>query len=180
MADDNSVEVTNEKGGSKILTVLTLLHILATAALFYLVFMARAEFDIIKDQVNKKQAAQAEKAENNVKLTAEEKDGKTMGPLVDIGSIRVNLRGSDGRDHRLMTTLSLEVDSEETRREAESKLIPIRFSLHKLLSSRRPEEVIGSEQMELVRKSMRRNADAMLASKKGKVLNVWPNDWIVE
>ena len=79
-----------------------------------------------------------------------------------------------------MTTLSLEVDSEETRREAESKIVPIRFSLHKLLSSRRPEEVIGSEQMELVRKSMRRNADAMLASKKGKVLNVWPNDWIVE
>jgi flagellar basal body-associated protein FliL len=177
---DNSVEIANEKGGSKILTVLTLLHILATAALFYFVVTARQDLDKFKVDLAEKKAEQTELAENSVKLTAEEEDGKTMGPLVDLGSIRVNLRGSDGRDHRLMTTLSLEVDSEETRREAESKIVPIRFSLHKLLSSRRPEEVIGSEQMELVRKSMRRNADAMLASKKGKVLNVWPNDWIVE
>lgn len=180
MADDNSVEVTNEKGGSKILTVLTLLHILATVALFYLVFMAREDLDNFKVNFDQQKVKQEKQEANNVKLTAEEEEGKTMGPLVDLGSIRVNLRGSDGRDHRLMTTLSLEVDSEETRREAESKLIPIRFSLHKLLSSRRPEEVIGSEQMEIVRKSMRRNANAMLDSRTGKVLNVWPNDWIVE
>ena len=34
--------------------------------------------------------------------------------------------------------------------------------------------------MELVRNSMKRTADAVLASKKGKVVNVWPNDWILE
>ena len=178
MADD-SAEIT-DKGGNKLLTVLMLLHFFATAVLFYFVFLAKQELDEVKKIFDEKQVATAQLAETSVNLTAEEDEGKTMGPLLDLGTIRVNLRGSDGRDHRLMTTLSLEVDSEETRREAESKVVPIRFSLHKLLSSRRPEEVIGSEQMELVRKSMRRNADAMLASKKGKVLNVWPNDWIVE
>jgi flagellar basal body-associated protein FliL len=176
---DDSAEIT-DKGGNKLLTVLMLLHFFATAVLFYFVFLAKQELDEVKKIFDEKQVATAQLAETSVNLTAEEDEGKTMGPLLDLGTIRVNLRGSDGRDHRLMTTLSLEVDSEETRREAESKVVPIRFSLHKLLSSRRPEEVIGSEQMELVRKSMRRNADAMLASKKGKVLNVWPNDWIVE
>jgi len=176
---DDSAEIA-DKGGNKLLTVLMLLHFFATAVLFYFVFLAKQELDEVKKVFDEKQAAVAQLSETSVKLTAEEEEGKTMGPLLDLGTIRVNLRGSDGRDHRLMTTLSLEVDSEETRREAESKVVPIRFSLHKLLSSRRPEEVIGSEQMELVRKSMRRNADAMLASKKGKVLNVWPNDWIVE
>jgi len=180
MAEENSTEITGEKSTGKLLIVLIFLHILATGVLFYFFFEAKQDLDHFKTDWDKKKVEQEKIAENSVSLVSEEEEGKSMGPLVDIGSLRVNLRGSDGRDHRLMTTLSLEVDSEETRREAESQIIKIRFSLHKLLSSRRPEEVTGAEQMELVRKSMRRNADAMLASKKGKVLNVWPNDWIVE
>ena len=46
-------------------------------------------------------------------------------------------------------------------------------------SARRPEEVIGATQMEQVRENMKRAADAVLKSK-GKVVNVWPNDWILE
>jgi len=72
------------------------------------------------------------------------------------------------------------VDSEETRREAESKIIVIRFNLHKFLAAQCSQNVQGPEQMELIRKSMARSADAALASKNGRVLNVWPNDWIVE
>jgi flagellar basal body-associated protein FliL len=103
-----------------------------------------------------------------------------MGPLVDLGGqIIVNLRGIDGRSRLLRTSLQIEVDSEETRREVESKIIVIRYKLTRLLSARRPEEVIGATQMEQVRENMKRAADAVLKSK-GKVVNVWPNDWILE
>jgi hypothetical protein len=40
--------------------------------------------------------------------------------------------------------------------------------------------MIGAEQMELVRKTMKNTADAVLASKTGRVLNVWPSEWLVE
>ena len=114
-------------------------------------------------------------AEDNEQLTLEEKEEKWVGPLVDLGGqIIVNLRGMDGRNHLLRTSLSIEVDSEETRREVESKIIMIRYSLTRLLSSRRPEEVIGAEQMELVRNSMKQTADAVLASKKAKLLTYGP------
>jgi flagellar basal body-associated protein FliL len=177
---DETVSEQSGGGGGRLTTVLMLLNILATGALGFFVFMNAEQIKAVSGKLEEKQKEEANLAKNNAKLTAEEVDSTAMGPLVDLGVIRVNLRGADGRDYRLQTSLSLEVDSPETQREAESKIVPIRYSLHKLLSSRRPEEVIGSEQMELVRSSMARNADAMLASKTGKVVNVWPNDWIVE
>ena len=119
--------------------------------------------------------------EDNEALTIEEREEKSIGPIVELGGqIVVNLRGMDGRNRLLRTSLSIEVDSEETRQEVELNIVKIRYNLTRLLSSRRPEEVIGAEQMELVRNAMKRTADAVLASKKGHVVNVWPNDWILE
>jgi flagellar basal body-associated protein FliL len=180
MAEENVTEQEGGGGGSRLLMVLVLLHILGTGALGYLVFMNSNEIKAVTASLNEK--IEREKTEDsfNAKLTAEELDSSAMGPVVDLGVIRVNLTGTDGRDYRLQTALSLEVDSEETRREAESKIIVIRFNIHKLLTAQRPQNVKGPEQMELLRKSMARTADAALASQKGRVLNVWPNDWIVE
>lgn len=179
MAEESTPEQSGG-GGNRLMTVLMLLHILATGALGFFVFMNSDQIKAVNSQLEEKKVAKLKEAAVSQKLTAEELDSSAMGPLVDIGVIRVNLRGSDGRDYRLQTSLSLEVDSEETRRLAESKIIAIRYSLNKLLASRRPEEVMGPEQMELIRKSMARNADAMLASKTGRIVNVWPNDWLVE
>jgi flagellar basal body-associated protein FliL len=179
MAEESTPE-QGGGGGNRLMTVLMLLHILATGALGFFVFMNSDQIKAVNSKLEEKQMTELQEASVSAKLTGEELDSSAMGPLVDLGVFRVNLTSSDGRDYRLQTTLSLEVDSEETRRIAESRIMPIRFHITKLLSSRRPEEVIGAEQMELIRKSMARTADAMLASKQGRVLNVWPNDWIVE
>jgi flagellar basal body-associated protein FliL len=179
MAEENSMEAT-ENGGKKLSTVLMILHIIATGVLCFFLFQMDLQVKDLEKRVEEKQVTEAKIEKTGQKLMQEEDQGRTMGPLVDIGTIRVNLVGSDNQPHRLMTRLNLEVDSEETRREAESKIRPIRYHLTRLLSSRRPEEMIGPEQMEIVRKSMCRRADAILSSERGKVLNVWPDEWIVE
>ena len=173
--------VAESGGGSRLLTVIVLVQFIALAGLAYFLFDMRGKLDLMGAQQAQSDASGQDLAQDNEQLTLEESEEKGMGPLVDLGGqIVVNLRGMDGRSHLLRTSLSVEVDKEETRREVESKIIVIRFALIRLLSSRRPEEVIGAEQMELVRNAMKRTADAVLASKEGKVVNVWPNDWILE
>lgn len=173
---------TAESGGkSRILVVIVAFQLIITATLGYLVFTMKEDITSLMAGSATSQKEDMDLAKDNEELTLEEKEEKGMGPLVDLGSqMVINIRGSDGRNHFLRTSLSIEVDSEETRREVESKIVVIRYSLQRLLSSRRPEEVIGAEQMELVRNAMKRTADAVLASKKGKVINVWPNEWILE
>ncbi len=181
MAEETPTPESSGGGGSRLLTVIVLVQLLAIGGLTYFLFNMKQDIDLLRTASQAEQSDKMAIAEDNEQLTIEEREEKWVGPLVDLGGqIVVNLRGMDGRNHLLRTSLSIEVDSEETRREVESKIIMIRYSLTRLLSSRRPEEVIGAEQMELVRNSMKRTADAVLASKKGKVVNVWPNDWILE
>ena len=169
-----------EKGGNKFLIVLVILHMLATGALAFFLMNANQDLNELRVKLEKKEVDTAVKDEKKVKLKKEDDQEYSMGPLLDLGPITVNLRGLDGRDHLLRASLSLEVDSDETRREAESKVLPIRYRLSQLLAARRPDEMIGAEQMELVRKTMKNTADAVLASKTGRVLNVWPSEWLVE
>lgn len=180
MAEETSVAETNGGGGNRLLTVIVLCQLLAIGGLSYFLFTIKLNVDQLTQANSNKNGEQLEMAKDNEELTLEEKEEKGMGPLVDLGGqIIVNLRGIDGRSRLLRTSLQIEVDSEETRREVESKIIVIRYKLTRLLSARRPEEVIGATQMEQVRENMKRAADAVLKSK-GKVVNVWPNDWILE
>lgn len=171
----------NAGGGSRLLVVIVIFQLLAIGGLAFFLFTMRQEVDTLTQSLAANQSNNQAIAEDNEQLTIEEREEKSIGPIVELGGqIVVNLRGMDGRNRLLRTSLSIEVDTEETRQEVESKIVMIRYNLTRLLSSRRPEEVIGAEQMELVRNAMKRTADAVLASKKGHVVNVWPNDWILE
>ena len=166
-------EESTEKrgGGSKLLLVLSLINLLGLAGAFGYFFLQ-------VQQMNERVASVQELApvvDAGVDITDEE-NLRRPGPMVDIGSITVNI--SEGR--LLKTSLQLELDTEEARAEAESKIMQIRYHLNRLLAARRPDEVIGPDQMENLRKAMIRRADAVLSSDKGKVLNIWPQEWLVE
>lgn len=180
MAEETPVAESSGGGGNRLLTVIVLIQLAAICVLYYMLFDLKAGVNLISDVSSAKAEKQEEMSKNNAELTLEERDEKGMGPVIDLGGqIIVNLRGLDGRSRLLRTNLQIEVDSEETRREVESKIIMIRYKLTRLLSARRPDEVIGPNQMEQVRDSMKRAADAVLKSQ-GKVINVWPSDWILE
>ena len=180
MAEETSVAESSGGGGNRLLTVIVFCQLLAICVLFYIIFDLKAGMSNLNEMSSAKAEKQEEMSKNNAELTMEELEEKGMGPVVDLGGqIIVNLRGLDGRSRLLRTNLQVEVDSEETRREVESKIIMIRYKLTRLLSARRPDEVIGPNQMEQVRESMKRAADAVLKSQ-GKVVNVWPSDWILE
>jgi flagellar protein FliL len=99
------------------------------------------------------------------------------GPKVEIGELVVNLKEPTG-DRYLKTKVELELDSEETRAEVEGRLSAIRYQLNLLLSGQRVADVQGPEAIETLRKSMIRRANAVLA--KGRIVNVWPAEWIVQ
>jgi flagellar basal body-associated protein FliL len=171
--------VAESSGGSnRLLIIIVIVQTVAIAGLFYLVMPLAGELKELKE--NRKVQAQAEQEFNkeNETLTTEEEERKGTGPTVKLGQLVVNLRGLDNRNHVLRTSLDIEVDNEETRREVESNTTQIRYLLLSLLQNRRPNEVLGQNQLELLRESMKRTAGAVLT--KGKIVNVWPSSWIME
>jgi flagellar basal body-associated protein FliL len=99
------------------------------------------------------------------------------GPKVEIGELIVNLKEPTG-DRYLKTKIELELDNEETRAEVEGRLAAIRYQLNLLLSGQRVADVQGPEAIETLRKSMIRRANAVLS--RGRIVNVWPAEWIVQ
>lgn len=178
LAEETSVAESNG-GGNRLLVVIILFQMLAIAGLAYFVFTIKSDMLALQETSKAATSAEAEFNEENETLTPEEQETKSMGPMVKLGSLIVNLRGLDNRNHVLRTSLDIEVDSEETRREVESKIPIIRYKLQSLLMNRRPQEVLGQNQVEMLRENMKRIADAVLKTE-GKVVNIWPTSWIME
>lgn len=99
------------------------------------------------------------------------------GPMVDVGTLVVNLKEAGG-DKYLKAKINLELDSDETLAEVEARLSQVKYQLTMLLSGQRVADVQGPEAMEALRKSMIRRANAVLS--KGRIVGVWPEEWIVQ
>ncbi|MEE2755906.1 MAG: flagellar basal body-associated FliL family protein [Myxococcota bacterium] len=111
------------------------------------------------------------------KKTVEDRPSAAPGPKVELGELVVNLKEPTG-DRFLKIKAELELDSEETRAEVEGRLTSIRYELNLLLSGQRVVDVQGPDAIETLRKAMIRRANSRLA--KGRIVNVWPGEWIVQ
>lgn len=118
-----------------------------------------------------------EQAMNDNLPGAPDKPVAGPGPLVELGVLVVNLKEPTG-DRYLKAKINLELDNELTRAEVEGRMSAIKYQLTMLLSGQRVADVQGPEAMESLRKSMKRRANAMLA--KGSIVEVWPEEWIVQ
>ena len=118
-------------------------------------------------------------SENSLKHKhkAENKPSAAPGPKVELGELIVNLKEPTG-DRYLKIKAELELDSEETRAEVEGRLQSIRYELNLLLSGQRVADVQGPDAIETLRKAMIRRANSRLA--KGRIVNVWPGEWILQ
>jgi len=103
--------------------------------------------------------------------------GKDVGPMVELGTMVVNL-AEPTADRLLKVSLHLELDDESTREEVEARRQQIKYQLQLLLSGQRVASVTGPENIERLRKQMTRRANAVLS--KGRVVGVWPAEWIVQ
>ena len=97
--------------------------------------------------------------------------------MYELGSVVVNLR-EPGGDRYLKAKLQLELDAPDTQTEVEQRASQIRFQINALLSGHRVADVQGPENMEALRKKMRRRANTVMT--KGKIVAVWPDEWIVQ
>jgi len=180
VAEETPDTETGGGGGNRMIIVLIVVMFISIGVLGFFLFQTKQELKTFMEASPGSMSAPSKITKDDAQLTAEEKEEKGMGPLVDLGGqIVVNLTGLDGRSRLLRTSLRNEVDSQETRRMVESKIVVVRYKLTRLLSSRRPEEVIGHTQMEQVRANMKSTVDAIFKSQ-GKIVDVWPSDWILE
>lgn len=171
MADEDDLiedEGEPKPKGSKLLLIIALVNTLGLLGLAAFVVMGGSG-----DSPPEAAEALAEstEGEGSRKMTAE------PGPTVDLGTITVNLREPTG-DRYLKTKLLLELDSEESKAEVEKRMSQIRYRFTSLLSAQRVADVQGPDNMEALRKAMIKRANGVLAT--GRVVAVWPDEWIVQ
>jgi flagellar basal body-associated protein FliL len=181
-AAEESKSASGGSGKSNVIIVIIMVfNLLAVGALAYFLMESKKELSQLKEKgaLDKKKEKLPD-AGVVIKESEEEKDS-APGPMVDLGAIVVNLEGLDGRTYLLKTSIQLELNNEDARREAETKIVQIRWNLQTFLASRKKEEVVGADQMEILRNAMIRKANATLSAKnKGRVVSIWPQEWLVE
>ena len=173
MAEDEKSKRSFDAG--KGLVFIAGLNLIGLAGVFFFLGIQLEQMDSRVDEAEKELSTRI------IEKTAQAKTKflrvPSLGPVVSLGSIRTTLRTSEEDTGKLVRlNLVVELDSEATRQEAEQKVSQLRYHLARFLSSREISSV-KSEALIEVRKAMTRRADAVLSSRNGRVLNVWPRGW---
>ena len=175
MADDTldqDGEPRPQKSGNKLLMILLLVNMVGLVGLgaFVALGMTKSAPPPPPEDV-------VEEAMDDSDLPSLGSNSSEGGPIVELKPLVVNLREPSG-DRYLKVKLHLELDAEETKVVVDSKLSQIRYQLTMLLAGQRVVDVQGPENMEALRKAMVRRANAVLH--KGRIVGVWPAEWIVQ
>ena len=159
-------------GGSKLLLIISLVNIVGLLGIGAYVMLAGGGGGQMTPEEMADRAVNEGAASKRPSGVQEE-----PGPMYELGSLVVNLR-EPGGDRYLKCKIQLELDSAETQTEVEQRASQVRFQLNALLSGHRVADVQGPENMEALRKKMRRRANTVMT--KGKIVAVWPDEWIVQ
>jgi flagellar basal body-associated protein FliL len=173
-AEEEEEEESGGSGGGKLVLIIGLINTIGLIGLAYMGmtggFGGGGSAPTLSPEAMGESALQGKKS-------AEDRPSAAPGPKVELGELTVNLKEPTG-DRFLKIKVELELDSEETRPEVEGRLQAIRYELNLLLSGQRVVDVQGPDAIETLRKAMIRRANARLA--KGRIVNVWPGEWIVQ
>lgn len=170
--DEEAQEEAGEGGGSgnKLLLIISLVNILGLLAIgAYVALGGGGGGNMTPEEMADRAASNAPKRPSGVQ--------EEPGPMYELGTLVVNLR-EPGGDRYLKAKIQLELDASETQAEVEQRASQVRFQLNALLSGHRVADVQGPENMEALRKKMRRRANTVMT--KGKIIAVWPDEWIVQ
>ncbi len=156
-------------GGNKLLLIISLVNILG--------LLGVGAYVILGGGGNMSAEEMADRAANDSASARPSGVQEEPGPMYELDTLIVNLR-EPGADRYLKCKLQLELDAASTQQEVEQRSAQIRFQLNSLLSGHRVADVQGPENMEALRKKMRRRANTVMT--KGKIVAVWPGEWIVQ
>ncbi len=158
-------------GGNKLLLIISLVNILGLLAIGGYVALGGGggSGNMTPEEMADRAASNSPKRPSGVQ--------EEPGPMYELGTLVVNLR-EPGGDRYLKAKIQLELDAADTQTEVEQRASQIRFQLNALLSGHRVADVQGPENMEALRKKMRRRANTVMT--KGKIIAVWPDEWIVQ
>jgi flagellar protein FliL len=169
--EDGEEESGGGAGGGKLLLIIGLVNAIGLAGLAAFVVLGNPGAAPMTPE-SASEAAEFDQASRRGRANQGE-----PGPMMELGSLVVNLREPNAERY-LKCKLQLELDSEDTRAEVEGRLSQIRLQLTMLLSGQRVADVTGPEAMEALRKAMIRRVNAQL--NQGRVMGVWPDEWIVQ
>ncbi len=172
---EEETEEEGESGGGKLVLLIGLINTVGLLGLAAYIIMGGGGGAPSQPMMTPEQMGESALA--NEPAAAMGEASAADNPKVPLGELVVNLKEPTG-DRYLKVKVELELDQEDTRAEVEGRLNAIRYQFNLLLSGQRVADVQGPEAIETLRKSMIRRANAVLA--KGRIVNVWPSDWIVQ
>lgn len=115
--------------------------------------------------------------ENSIQRIAEERAAALrLGPILKMESLSVPLAGPT--EYTLVLTLAVELEDEQALGDLERRTTRARFVMRGALASKRRDDVSGAKNMEQVRVELVRALNTIMPN--GKVVQVWPQAWLVE
>jgi flagellar basal body-associated protein FliL len=106
-----------------------------------------------------------------------DKHAKGFGPLVDVGSLVANLKGPDAT-HYLKVSLQVEATNEETKKNLEAAVVPIRSEALLYLSGMETKDVSGQDKMRAISQELQTRIAAMVG--KDAVHRVFLSEWVIQ
>ncbi len=178
MADEED-EIPEEEeggggGGNKLLLIISLVNVIGLLGIAAYVVLGGGGSSGPQMTPEEMAKMSAEGASPEKKMAG---IGDEPGPMFELGTMVVNLR-EPGGDRFLKCKIQLELDAPETQAEVEQRASQIKYQLNALLSGHRVADVQGPENMESLRKKMQRRANTVMS--KGKIVAIWPDEWIVQ
>ncbi len=114
---------------------------------------------------------------NSARLIQEERAAALqLGPLLEMKALSVPLSGPT--QYTLTLTLTVEVEDEQALGDLERRQVRARYVMKKLLATKRPRAINGTENMERIRGELVDILNTIMPN--GQVVQVWPQAWLVE
>jgi flagellar FliL protein len=111
--------------------------------------------------------------------TAQEGKKGEVGPVISLGNeFIVNIVAEDGSPHFLKVVLSVELDNEKTKEEAEKRVPQMRDQVISILTSKTKEKISEKEGKELIRREITTSINRFLAT--GRIKNVYFEDFLIQ
>ncbi|MEE2644882.1 MAG: hypothetical protein VYD19_08100 [Myxococcota bacterium] len=177
MAKSEEEAVDKSSKGSVGLIIIALLNLAGIGGIFFFLTTELQAVDLRVVEATKEIESRVVEEKESTSTSTQFAHVHASGPLVEIGAVSTTLRGEDQKNARpVRLKLVVELDTEAARADAEQKVAQLRYHLGRLLAAQELDGVQG-EALAEVRAAMTRRADAVLSSRRGRVLNVWPKGW---
>jgi len=169
-------------GGSKIVTILTIVNLVACIGIGAVLFISHkkqnASPQIGDIQASAEAAHEEEKKEEGHGGEHGEKKNSNDARTIPLEQFTVNLATPGGNAQKFVrVNIALELGTEEVEKEVQAKMPQVRNAIIDLFNSKRPNDLVSAEQREYLKEEIRNALNSFMTN--GKVKGVYFTNFAV-